>query len=195
MAEPAEILYIAFERASASVDTSIIDNTALAEGIEFVCRNVQNRAGARFMLAALLAKVHNPDIDIRKPYTEIREDDAYSGRTYDEAFVSAFINQHNLPCNPTTAFLTPALRNRDIVLTPDVNLVGRPPRLYEVILQLLDAVHNRRVSADDLLAETIRWLLVVRDERQQRVASLLAALKTSDKSVPLSSEAIVSLIQ
>ena len=195
MPEPAEILDIAFERASASLDAPVIDNTALVESIEFVCRNVQNRACARLMLAVLLAKVLNSEIDIRKPYTEIGDDGSYSGRTYDESFVSAFVNRHNLPCNPTTAFLTPALRNRNIVLTPDVNLVGRPPRLYEVVLQLLDDIHNGRVSADDLLTETIRWLLVVRDERQQRVASLLAALKPSDKSVPLSSETIVSLIQ
>lgn len=195
MPNPPEILNVAFERASANLSTTFIGDNALVERIEFVCRNVQNRAGARLMIATLLAKIHKPEVDIRKPYTEIGGDDAYSGRTYDESYVSAFINRHSLPCNSTTAFLTPALRNRNIVLTPDVNLVGRPPRLYEVVLQLLDDVHAKRVTADDLLAEMIRWLIVVREEKQQRIASLLASLKTSDSSVPLSSESIVSLIQ
>ena len=195
MPEPAEILSVAFQRASASLNVAIIDNPDVVENVEFVCRNVQNRAGARLLLAALLAKLHNPAIDIRKPYTEIGDSDAYSGRTYDEAFISAFINLHNLPCNPTTAFLTPALRNRNISLTPDVNLVGRPRSLYQAVLRLLDAVHTGEISPADLLSETVRWLLVVRNERRQRITSLLASLRTSDDSVPLSSEAIVSLIQ
>ena len=195
MPEPAEILGVAFQRASASLDVAIVDNPDVVESVEFVCRNVQNRAGARLLLATLLAKLHNPEIDIRKPYTEIGDSDAYSGRTYDESFISAFINLHNLPCNPTTAFLTPALRNRNVSLTPDVNLVGRPPRLYQAVLQLLDAVHIGEISPADLMSETVRWLLVVRNERRQRITSLLASLRTSDDSVPLSSEAIVSLIQ
>jgi membrane-associated phospholipid phosphatase len=33
--------------------------------------------------------------------------------------------------------LTPALRNRNIVLTPEVNLVGRPPILYKTTNTLL----------------------------------------------------------
>ena len=83
-------------------------------------------------------------MDIRKPYTEIGDEDAYSGRTYDESYISQFITEHDLPCNPTTAFLTPALRNRNIVLTPDVNLVGRPPPLYQIVLELLSYVHSKR---------------------------------------------------
>lgn len=163
--------------------------------VDFVCRNLQNRACARLLLACSLAKVHNPDVDIRKPYTEIEDPDAYSGRTYDESYMSAFINQHNLPCNPTTAFLTPALRNRNIVLTPDFNLVGRPPQLYQTTLELLNHVHTNKISAKNLLAETIRCLMLVRDERSQRMNTLLAALRASEGAIPLSSEGTVSLIQ
>lgn len=195
MPSPPRILSIAFQRASENLDKSLIEDIDIANGIEFVCRNVQNRAGTRLLMASLLAKIHRPEVDIRKPYTEIGDDDTYSGRSYDESYVSTFINQHDLPCNPTTAFLTPALRNRNIVLTPDVNLVGRPPKLYQTVLQLLHHVYMGRVSPDDLLAETVRHLLIVRNERQQRITSLRADLKTSEESVPLSSEAIVSLIQ
>jgi DNA adenine methylase len=146
-------------------------------------------------MACLLAKIHNPAIDVRKPYTEIGGTDTFSGRTYDEGYITKFISDHDLPCNPTTAFLTPALRNRNSTLTTDLNLVGRPPRLYQTILQLLDDVHSGKVSAEDLLAETVRWLLVIRDEQRQRMETLLAGLQTVEGAIPLSSEAIVKLIE
>lgn len=146
------------------------------------------------MLACSLAKAYNPQVDIRKPYTAIGDADSYSGRTYDESYIEPFVIQHNLPCNPTTAFLTPALRNRNIILTPDVNLVGNSPMLYQAVLQLLTDVYEAKVSAEDLLAETLRWLIKIRDERQLRMESLLAGLRTSEDALPLSSEAIVGLI-
>jgi hypothetical protein len=49
---------------------------------------------------------------------------------YDEIFVTAFINQQGLPCNPTTAFVIPALGSLNADLTLAVNLVGRPIKLY-----------------------------------------------------------------
>jgi DNA adenine methylase len=42
----------------------------------------------------LLAKLHRPDVDIRKLYTEIGDPDAFSGRTYDERYITTFINEH-----------------------------------------------------------------------------------------------------
>ena len=145
------------------------------------------------LLACGLAKAHQPTIDIRKPYTEIGPPDAYSGRTYDEAYITRFVLENGLPCNPTTAFLTPALRNRNATLTPDTNLVGRPPAIYEATLQLLTDVYTNAISAEDLLAETIRWLLLVKAEKDQRMTSLLAGLRTIAGAVPLSSEATVTL--
>lgn len=146
------------------------------------------------IVACALAKVHNPAVDIRKPYTEIGDEDAYSGRTYDERYVTEFILAHELPCNPTTAFLTPALRNRNITLTPAINLVGRPANVYQAALQLLDDVYTNRISARDLLAETIRCLLIVRNEKQQRMQTLLASLKSARTETSLSAEGIVLLI-
>lgn len=195
MPEPREILESAFQRASADLSRPIVVDPEIVSEIEYVSRNLQNRAGVRVLLACSLAKTHAPEVDIRKPYTQIGDEDAYSGRTYDESYLTAFINEHQLPCNPTTAFLTPALRNRNIVLTPQVDLVGRPPRLYQTILDLLDDVYTNKVSAEDLLAETIRWLLVIKEERRQRMQTLLAGLKTSDGAMPLSAEGIVTLIE
>ena len=146
-------------------------------------------------MACLLAKIHRPEVDIRKPYTEIGDPDAYSGRTYDEQYLPAFISEHGLPCNSTTAFLTPALRNRNITLTPEVNLVGRPPRLYQSVLELLTDVHEGNVSAEDVFAETVRCLMKLRDEQRLRMETLLDQLQARDDGIPLSAEGIVTLIQ
>jgi hypothetical protein len=193
--DPAKILAIAFQRAITSNTTPLIQDTEIGSKIELVARNTQNRACARFILACTLAKIHQPDVDIRKPYTEIGDVDAFSGRTYDERYIFDFIIEHELPCNTTTAFLTPAFRNRNIVLTPDVDLVGRPPSVYAATLQLLHDVHNDRVSAEDLLAEMTRWLVIVRDERRERMRSLLAALKATPGETVLSAEGIISLVE
>jgi hypothetical protein len=192
---PASILDLAYQRASSDTATPIIDDMEIVASVEYICRNIQNRAGVRLLMACLLAKIHNPAVDVRKPYTEIGDEDSFSGRTYDEGYITTFITDHNLPCNPTTAFLTPALRNRNTTLTTELNLVGRPPRLYQTILQLLDDVYTDKVRADDLLAETVRWLIVIRDEQRQRMDTLLAALQTTEGAVPLSSEGIVKLIE
>ncbi|HEX8456204.1 MAG TPA: hypothetical protein VF656_02690 [Pyrinomonadaceae bacterium] len=192
---PASILDLAYQRASNHTTTPLLNEAEIVDNVEYICRNIQNRAGVRLLMACLLAKIHNPAIDVRKPYTEIGGTDTFSGRTYDEGYITKFISDHDLPCNPTTAFLTPALRNRNSTLTTDLNLVGRPPRLYQTILQLLDDVHSGKVSAEDLLAETVRWLLVIRDEQRQRMETLLAGLQTVEGAIPLSSEAIVKLIE
>ncbi|MEL6461382.1 MAG: restriction endonuclease, SacI family [Cyanobacteria bacterium J06621_15] len=195
MSTPTIILDLAVEKVINNLTESVIDNSEISQKVEFICRNPQNRAGARLLLACLLAKVHKPNLDIRKPYTQVKDSDCYSGRTYDETYIMTFINKYKLPCNSTTAFLTPALRNRNIVLTPDVNLVGRPPILYRKVLQLLNDVHQQTVSAENLLAETVRFLIIVRNEKQQRISSLLADLRTLENSIPLSTEAIVKLIE
>jgi len=193
--DPSGILDLAFQRATESGTTSLIRDSEIRDQIELVTRNAQNRACVRCTLACALAKIHQSEVDIRKPYTEIGDADSYSGRTYDERYILGFVMQHELPCNITTAFLTPAFRNRNIVLTPKVNLVGRPPIVYTAMLRLLDAVHTGKLSAQDLLAETVRWLLIVRDEKRERMRSLLAALKASQGETALSAEGIVSLVE
>jgi len=146
-------------------------------------------------MACTLAKLDRPDIDPRKPYTEIGDPDAFSGRHYDERYITHFINENRLPCNSTTAFLTPALQNINQTLTPDADLVGRPRQLYTYTLHLLDDIYTNRVSAMDILTDTIRILLVIREEKSSRMATLLAGLRHSEDAIPLSSEAIVKLIE
>jgi hypothetical protein len=107
----------------------------------------------------LLAKVHRPELDIRKPYTEIGTEDSYSGRTYDERYISSFIQRHKLPCNSTTAFLTPAFRTNNQPLEANVQLHGKPREPYDAFINLLQLVQNGSLNAQELLTEIIRQLL------------------------------------
>ena len=192
---PDQILQRIYDRAEATRETSLVTNEIIRERVDYVCRCTSNRAGVRLLMACVLGKLDNPQIDPRKPYTEIGTEDCFSGRTYDERYITHFINKHHLPCNPTTAFLTPTLRNIDRPLTTDIALVGRPRELYATTLQLLEDVAEERVSADVVFIEVVRVLLNVRDEKRSRMASLLGALNRCDGALPLSSEAIVTLIE
>jgi hypothetical protein len=196
MATPTDILNLAAAEVLSDLAVPRLVSSTSQDAVDFVCRNIQNRAGARLLLACVLAKIDRPEINVRKPYTEINTDDAFSGRVYDESFLGPFINRHQLPCNPTTAFLTPALRNRNIVLTPDVNLVGRPPQLYQTVLDILNSIYEGELEPRAVLLEALRVLFIVKAERAQRIESLLAGLRTSKQAaIPLSAENIVVLIQ
>jgi len=195
MPGPEEILEKLFQKASENIGKSFVKNKEISERIEYVCRCLGNRAGVRLLMACMLAKVHNPKVDPRKPYTEIGSKDCFSGRTYDERYLTHFINKHRLSCNPTTAFLTPALRNMDRTLTKNIDLVGRPERLYKDTLQLLDDVASGKESAADVLAETIRFLVIVRDEKKQRMETLISGLQKEKDALPISSENIVNILQ
>ena len=190
---PTEVLRVAYERAVANPRT-VADDEIYAR-IAVVCQTLSNRACARFVLATTLAKTVLPSIDICKPYTEIGDPDVYSGRTYDEAYITSFVVQHRLPCNATTAFLTPAFRNRNTTLTPDLSMVGRPEALYRATLQLLTDIQTGAISAFDVLVQTISLLLLMRDQQQGQLESLLTSLKQTAGTTHLSSEEIVALIQ
>ena len=192
---PADILRSTYEQVSSDITRPIVTISDISELIETVSRSATNRACVRVLLACSLAKSSRPEVDIRKPYTEIGDSDAYAGRSYDEKYLQPFIIEHQLPCNLTTAFLTPAFRNRNITLTSDLNMVGRPPLVYKATLQLLTNVYEGRISAEDLLAETIRRLLIIREEQRLIRNSLLADLRSSTGMLPLSSEDIVTIIE
>lgn len=190
-----DVLTLAIERAEANLTKPIISDQEVSQRIEVVARSARNRACIRFLLACTLAKSVNPAIDIRKPYTEIGTSDTYSGRMFDESFIGPFVRQQQLDCNSTTAFLTPAFRNITTVLTPGLPMAGNPPQVYAAALQLLTDVQTGKVSAEDVLAEAFRWLLLMKDERLLRLDQALESLKFSEATVPLSSEDIVKLIE
>ena len=189
--EPSEILETALRDA-------LISSSPVVESVEIMQRIRQiastQHALTRFILACALAKTHKPNVDARKPYTQINGTDAFSGRTYDQDYVADFIIAHDLPCNPTTAFLTPALRNHNRILTSDVILEGRPAALYRTALALLEDIQSARVSARDVLIELLRGLIQVRDEKRLRMTSLLSELSANSDITPLSAEAITTLL-
>jgi len=195
MASPAEILQRLHERATRNLDTPAVKETEIQERIDYVCRCLSNRAGVRLLMACMLAKVDTPQIDPRQPYTGIGGDQCFSGRTLDEQYISSFITAHNLPCNSTTAFLTPALRNINRPLTTNVSLEGRPARMYGDTLKLLEDVAEGKVSAEDVLTDAIRILVLIREEKAARMSALLADIERSSGALPLSSEMIVTLIE
>lgn len=194
MSDPNEILARILKLASADIDKSFISDNDIRSRVEYVCRQISNRACTRLLMACLLAKIDRLDVDPRKPYTEIGDPDAFSGRSYDEKYITRFIHENRLPLNPTTAFLTPAFRNLNKPLTIDLDLLGRPRKLYEATLQLLNDVYLKKVEAEDLLTEVVRILLLMKEENQSRINTLLAGLSSED-TLPLSSEEMVSLIE
>jgi hypothetical protein len=191
---PHELLEKYFAQANDKFSPALPDNSPFAEKIDFICRCSINKAPIRFMLACLLAKIHRPELDIRKPYTEIGGEDSFSGRTYDEKYVQGFLEKYSLPHNATTAFLTPALRNIDRVLTLDLTIVGRPKEAYTHMLELLDAIHTHRVLPENFLIEFLRRLSAVKEENEGRMGQLLAGLNQSEDKLTLSSEQIATLL-
>lgn len=195
MQTPSALLKRVLTKAMKLGDKPAVSDKEIHERIDFVCRCLGNRAGVRLLMSCMLAKLDRPNIDPRKPYTEIGGDDCFSGRTYDERYLTSFINENRLPCNSTTAFLTPALRNHDSTLTSDTALVGRPPRLYKDTLRVLDDVARERVSAEDVLTDAVGILISMRDQRDSRMKGLVDTLSHGDDAPPLSTEGIVSLLQ
>ncbi|MBF0181446.1 MAG: restriction endonuclease, SacI family [Magnetococcales bacterium] len=189
------LLQDVYDRALAMRSVTLLADEDMRDRVDHVSRNLSNRACVRLLMACLLGKLENSSVDPRKPYTEIASEDCFSGRILDERYLSAFIHRHDLPCNPTTAFLTPTLRNINRPLFVDVELVGRPRELYVKTLQLLEDVATGHVDADTLFVEVVRVLLLIRDEKKARIGSLMEALRRSKDALPLSSEQIVTLIR
>jgi DNA adenine methylase len=190
---PTSILDLAYKRATKSIDKPLVRDSRALSDVEFICR-CSNQSGTRFLLACLVAKLADPTLDIRKPYTEIGGAGIYSGRHYDEAFVAPFIFKHGLPVNPTTSFLTPAFRTNKTTIGPGVELIGRPKKLYASIIALITTIYNGTLKAEDVLAEIVRWLLIIREERKQRIETLFASLKGTAQDASIPAESIVTLV-
>src|SRR3990170_3679172 len=195
MTNPAALLEEFYVTVTSNTDKPFVSDEGIRNKIEFICRCITNKAPIRFLMSCLLAKVDNPKVDIRKPYTEIGGKGTYSGRAYDEQYIEPFVIKNKLPTNSTTAFLTPAFRNIDRTLTTDLVLVGRPRQVYTNVLELFDLVHRRKFSPENILKEIIRFLLIIKNENETRMQQLLRELSHAEDTLPLSSEQIVTLLQ
>ena len=96
MADPSEILDTAYRRAIGSLNQPFITDQTVLQRIQYLARLMGNRAGVRVILSCCLAKIHDQRVDVRKPYTEIDEPDTFSGRHYDESYITGFINKRNV---------------------------------------------------------------------------------------------------
>jgi len=195
MPDPANILSESFSLANSQDYKPIQTNPKIPKKVEYVCECISNRAAVRLLMACLLAKVHKPDINPTKPYTEIGSDDCFSGRTYDERYISRFIADNDLPCNPTTAFLTPALRNIDNPLSTDLEIIGRPRQVYIDAISLLHCVQDGEIDASELLVDVIHRLILIRNSKKESLSKKLEELKDYSAEIVLSSEETISLIK
>ncbi len=193
-----KILNDAYSRAASQITKSFINDAVILQRVEMVALCLRNRAGVRALLAGALAKVYQPKLDIRKPYTDIAgraRKGCFSGRAFDEHYIQTLTAKpYNLPINATTAYLTPGFRTKNIVLTPDVELEGRPPEMYKAVLQLFDDVQKNRVSAQNVLDEAMRLLIIERDKRDLTLQNLLTDIKRTTDKMPLAAEDIINLI-
>jgi len=195
MPDPLNILSESFSCAISQGYRQIRANPEILKKIKYVCECISNRAGVRLLMACLLAKIHQPNVNTTKPYTEIGSDDCFSGRTYDERYISQFIADNDLPCNPTTAFLTPALRNIDSPLLIDLEIIGRPRQVYTDTISLLHCVQNGEITASELLVEVIHRLIVIRNSKKESLAKKFKELKDHSAEVVLSSEETITVIE
>ena len=195
MPDPLNILSDSFYCAISKDYKQIRANQEILKKIKYVCECISNRAGVRLLMACLLAKIHKPNVNPTKPYTEIGSDDCFSGRTYDERYISQLIADNDLPCNPTTAFLTPALRNIDSPLSTDLEIIGRPRQVYTDTILLLHCVQNGEIAASELLVEVIHRLIVIRNSKKESLSKKLKELKDHSAEVILSSEETITVIE
>jgi hypothetical protein len=77
-----------FQKALKLGNQSCVPNPEINRRIEYVCRCLSNRACVRLLMACMLGKLDQPKADPRKPYTEIGSKDCFSGRTYDEHYIT-----------------------------------------------------------------------------------------------------------
>lgn len=155
------------------------------------CRS--NRAPARLVLACALAKAHRPELNATEPYTEIRSGHSFSGRSYDERYLSPLIQEYRLPLNPTTAFLTPTLRNANEPLRSDTPFEGRPREVYPAAARLLEGIQQGQVTASDVMARALHELFQLRDEQERNLTAALAGLAPG--TVNLSTEDVLTLLE
>ena len=117
------ILQHVYERATASLHQSVVMDTVFVPCIEYVCR-VSTIGPACVCSWRLLGTFDNPQVDPRKPLREIGDHDAFSGRTYDERYLTTFINTYRLPCNPPPRFSRPVSATLIVPSPEDMQIVG-----------------------------------------------------------------------
>ncbi len=188
-----EILENIVETVSQNRNERLVDDDALGAKVEAICRCERNRAPVRFLIAGLLAKIKDPSVDLHKPYITLG-DHSFRGRSIDEDVVGPFLHSYQLPCNHTTAFLTPAFRTIEAPLTKEQFNKCRPKDVYFEMCDVIECVEADSDIAFNTLSEMIRMLFVIKNETEQRMTQLKQALSEDKSSLQLSSEEVTKLL-
>ena len=187
------ILESAYNKVIASDDEKqFFTETSLLANLESVCKCETNKAPIRYLISALLAKIDNAEIDTRQPYPKLGEQ-SFPGRYIDETFVQPFIHKYALPCNDTTAFLTPAFRTIETAITKSSFDKCRPSYVYYDMMEILDYVEAHPTQAKSILCQTIRELLATKAANEGKMQKMIDSLQDNKKH-ELSSEAITTLL-
>lgn len=161
--------------------------------IHYICRS-ENKAPIRYLMSGMVAKIDRPSINLYKPISSLGGDDAYEGRSYDEDIIEPYVLKHQLPCNVTTAFLTPSFRKIERPLAKEMFKTSRPPQPYYQMMDVLAYVELYPAKAELVLLEIIRNLIEIKAENDKRIMEQLARIKDGSDFSTLSSEEIVNLI-
>lgn len=188
-----KILESAYKKAtSATIRRQIAIDNSIRQKVLSVCQCTTNKAPIRYLMAALLAKIDNVEIDTRQPYPKLG-DKSFPGRTIDETFIQPFIHKYALPCNDTTAFLTPAFRTLETALTRPSFDKCRPKSVYYDMMDILDYVESHSQKSKNILAEIIKDLIAVKEHTNQTLTQMVSQLSSPQKH-ELSSEEITILL-
>ena len=187
------ILEKAYQQALKQPDKQFVKSSQIANLINSVCRCEGGKAPIRYLMSAMLAKIENNSIDTRQPYPKLGNR-SFPGRTIDEGIVQRFIHQYQLPCNSTTAFLTPAFRTIETAITKNTFEKCRPSYVYQDMMDILDYVELHANTAKNILTQMLADLLLVKHETETRVSQLIEGLSSS-RELTLSSEEITTLLQ
>ena len=188
-----KILESAYQSAIAAKDNySFVSDTGIASKIMSVCKCETNKAPIRYLMAALLAKTTDNSIDTRQPYPKLGNN-SFAGRTIDESVVQPFIHKYALPCNDTTAFLTPAFRTIETALTKNIFEKCRPVYVYNEMMDILDYVEVHALESKNILIQLIKDLIDIKRQTDETL-SLMVSKLALDKKQDLSSEEITTLL-
>lgn len=177
---------------TAKSQQAFVTDTTIASKIMSVCECESNKAPIRYLLTALLAKTFDSGIDTRQPYPNLGEN-SFSGRNIDEKTIQPFIHKYELPCNDTTAFLTPAFRTVETALTKSSFEKCRPAYVYYDMMDILDYVECHPKISKDILTQLIKDLIDIKKRNEEAIAQMISQL-SFQKSQDLSSEEITNLL-
>lgn len=188
-----KLLEKAYQRVCRTPLRLFIPNEQICSKVLSVCRCERNKAPIRYLLSALLAKSTDPKIDTRQPYPKLGEK-SFPGRTIDESHVQGFVHKYQLPCNDTTAFLTPAFRTIETAIKKSTFEKCRPVYVYNDMMDILDYVEKHPKKAYSILCQMLAALVQIKQETETRMSQLIGNLSANKEHV-LSSEEITKLLQ